>query len=68
MERWWRKLEIIGQTGATYSSLIGAGIESPGRSKSVMIVSHHSVEVGGKEDSVSPETSVPLQSFIVSKA
>ena len=31
-----------GQTGATYSSLMGAGVESPRRSKSVMIVSHHS--------------------------
>ena len=35
------EVEVIRQTGATYSSLMGAGIESPRRSKSVMIVSHH---------------------------
>jgi hypothetical protein len=43
--------EVCGQTGATYSSLMGAGVESPRRSKSVMIVSHHFL--GDRVESIS---------------
>ena len=33
--------DCFDQPGATYSSLMNAGVENPRRSKSVMIVSHH---------------------------